>query len=358
MKYVQGHKQKGVSRKGGLSVLMKWVFAGFGLMLLVTAALIAFGLWQSYHFWLRAPADDAEIVQVEVFTGDGLDAVAQRLTEQSIVASSFWFRVYATLDGTARSIQAGSFEVYPGDSYASIIDILINAESEDVAVTIPEGFMLAQIEDRIIATFAISESDWRAVSGVGSSLSSHPFITSSSKPSGVDMEGYFFPDTYRFFVSATAEDIGTRLLDEMQARVEEAGIVVPEGWTMHEVLTLASIIEREVPNPEDMAMISDIFLKRLDIGMMLQSDATVNYITGDNNPTPTLDDLAVESLYNTYQHVGLPPGPIASPGIEAIKAVVNPMPNPYYFYLTSPEGEVIYAENHDQHVQNKAIYLR
>ena len=130
-----------------------------------------------------------------------------------------------------------------------------------------------------------------------------------------------------------------------------------QGKTIFEVVSLASIIEREVPNDEDKKMIADIFLKRLNIGMALQSDATINFITGKGMTQPTYDDLKIDSLYNSYLYPGLPPGPISNPGLSSIEAVIYPISNNYYFFLTTKEGEVIYSVDYDEHLRNKAKYL-
>jgi len=130
-----------------------------------------------------------------------------------------------------------------------------------------------------------------------------------------------------------------------------------QGKTIFEVLTLASIIEREVPNKVDKKMIADIFLKRLKVGIGLQSDATINYVTGKGLAQPSYADLEIDSPYNTYKYRGLPPGPISNPGIDSIEAVVYPTSNDYYYFLTTHEGEVIYSIDYDEHLTNKAKYL-
>ena len=119
---------------------------------------------------------------------------------------------------------------------------------------------------------------------------------------------------------------------------------------------MASIIEKEVPNPDDMKMISDIFYKRLDINMALQSDATINFFTHKGTTRPSLDDLEIKNPYNTYRNSGLPPGPISSPGLSAIEAAIYPKSNSYYYFLTTPKGKVIYSKDYDEHLRNKYKY--
>lgn len=121
---------------------------------------------------------------------------------------------------------------------------------------------------------------------------------------------------------------------------------------------MASILEAELQTDVDRAMGADVFWKRLAIDMPLQSDATVNYVTGKGKLQPSIADTKVDSLYNTYQHRGLPPGPINNPSLSAIRAAINPTSNPYYFYLTAPDGKTIFSKTLDEHNRNKATYLR
>ena len=128
--------------------------------------------------------------------------------------------------------------------------------------------------------------------------------------------------------------------------------------TIHEILTLASIIEKEVSSDEDRKLVSGIFYKRLEIGMPLQSDATVNYVSGKSELRPTFDDISIDNVYNTYKYRGLPPGPINSPGLLAIISAIYPKENPYLYYLTTRDGQAIYSRTHDEHVAAKRKYLK
>ena len=215
----------------------------------------------------------------------------------------------------------------------------------------------------VISKFDISQTQWDEAVSVSSPILSQSFFLNQVKPLNVDLEGYLFPDTYRFFVKATAADIVEKMVAEMSEKLGRAYEVTGSVWvdpdfSVHEVLTLASIVEREVANPEDMAMVADIFLKRLQAGIALQSDATINYIISGDDPSPSLADLEVESEYNTYKYPGLPPGPISNPGLIAIEAVLNPTSNDYYYFLTTEDGEVVYSRTFAEHVANKVIYLR
>lgn len=130
------------------------------------------------------------------------------------------------------------------------------------------------------------------------------------------------------------------------------------GFSIHEILTLSSIIEKEVSSDEDRAIVSGIFHKRLKVGMGLQSDATVNYATGKGETRPSYDDISVDSPYNTYKYRGLPPGPISNPSLSAIRAALAPKESPYLYFLTTEEGKVIYSRTYEEHIIAKRKYLK
>ncbi|MFH1711954.1 MAG: endolytic transglycosylase MltG [Patescibacteria group bacterium] len=341
--------------------ILKGIFSC--LVIFIVIALVAAGVivWQSYRFWLQAPNNEEVVINVE--EGSSLRQIAKKLKDEKAIADVFWFKIYTKLDGSSRNFKAGTFSVPAGQSYALIVDQMTEGEAGEVTVTIPEGYTLDQIGDLMIKNFEITQEDWDLWTGSESPLESHEFIA-QAKPDDVDLEGYLFPDTYRFFNDATAEDIVATLVDQMQKKYDSLGIVRQDVASsafvsnQHDVLTLASIVQREVLDPDEMANVADIFLKRLDIGMALQADSTVNYVTGKDTPAISLEDRDIESAYNTYQYPGLPPGPISNPGLDAIKAVFNPLSNPYYYFLTTSEGEVFYAQTHDEHVANKNKHLR
>ncbi|MBI1908542.1 endolytic transglycosylase MltG [Candidatus Uhrbacteria bacterium] len=332
-----------------------------GLVALGAVVLIFIGIAarQAYRFWIATPEslDTAEIIVEE---GETLSEVVPELADAGLV-NPFWFKVYAKLFGGSY-IQAGEYQVTYGTSYAAILDTLQHATVGEVFVTFPEGFTIAQMGERVVASFPeITQEEWAKMTGQFSPLESHAFIVAAEKPDGVDLEGYLFPDTYQFFEDATAEQIVTIMIDTMAERVRTVGLaehLSDEIPTLHDALTLASIVEKEVRQPETMANVADIFLKRLAIGMALQSDATINYVTGGDDPSVSLADLEIESEYNTYKYPGLPPGPISNPGLNALAAVATPAQNNYYYFLTTDDGEVYYATTHDEHVANKARYLR
>lgn len=334
--------------------------------ILAGTALTGGYLHDAYFTW---PSKDAAEVSVTVAAGARGGDVIDDLKEKGIVTSPLLFKLYLKVSGEDAAFQSGTFSLQQGMSFREIMRNLTRAETNEIQVTIPEGFTLKQIGERVRAALpAITEEEWNAAVGASPEFAteSAAWFVGQTKPAGVDLEGYLFPDTYRFFADATAKDVVTKMVDAMSAKLgaelatvaDENGMSKPGAMTPHEVLTLASVIQREVQSEADMKDVADLFLKRLEMGMPLQADSTIAYYLGKTSAEMTLDDLKNDEPYNTYTRAGLPPGPIASPGLDAIDAVLHPTPNPYLYFLTTSDGTVMYASTFEEHVANKQRYLR
>lgn len=334
-----------------------------GTLMIVGAVLVgAF----AYDAYLRSPESGAGTVSFVVEKGNGVSMIGANLREKGVVDNLLFFKVFVRLSSVESSFLPGTFELTPGMSFASIVRALSTVVVDEVRITIPEGFTIKQIGERVrMALPKITEDEWKAAVGTSSVTSSeNAFFLSQVKPLSVDLEGYLFPDTYRFFADATAGDVVDKMVGAMSAKLGEAlpkdenGFSLVGSMTPHEVLTLASILEREVRSAAEMKDVADIFLKRLKIGMPLQADSTIAYYLGKTSAEMTLDDLKKDNPFNSYTNVGLPPGPISNPGMNAIDAVLHPTSNPYFYFLTKDDGTVVYAETFDGHVANKMRYLR
>ncbi len=341
---------------------MRFLLIVFGIVVFVGVALLGSFLWDSF---LLSPAKDAQEIVFEVPSGSSVDTIAKFLEAQHIITSRFFFKAYVKMTGAQSSLQAGQYLLKPNMSFRSVVATLSNAKASEVQITIPEGFILNEIGELISINLPqINGETWTSVTRNPKALSFEGATLLSGIPAGQSMEGYLFPDTYRFRKEADATTIVQTMVLTLMRRLSENEIVVPShlvmenGMTLHEVLTLASIVEREVRSPEDMAHVAGIFFTRLKIGMALQADATVNYVTRKNDPGVSLEDTQIDSPYNTYKYLGLPPGPISNPGMNAIRAVLHPIDSDDLYYLTSEEGEVIYAKTFNEHVQNKYKYLK
>ncbi len=319
----------------------------------------------SYVFdaYMLSPEDDAQTVTITVGEGASVEEIALSLEQQGLITSPLFFKVYVRLNDAV--LQAGSFELSKGMNLARIVSDLSYAEAVEQVVTLPEGLTVAQMGEIIADAFdEISERDWERL--VSKNGFGELTVTELLKgiPEDQGLEGYLFPDTYRFAKDAQAKAVAETMVLTLSRRMAEAGIVIPESLelentlTLHETLTLASIIEREVRDPEDMAVVAGIFYSRMQIGMALQADSTVNYVTGKNDPGVSLEDSKVNSPYNTYRNLGLPPGPISNPGMNAINAAMNPQDSDYLYFLTDEEGTAYFAITFDQHIDNKYRYLK
>ena len=254
---------------------------------------------------------------------------------------------------------------------------------EEVSVTFIEGWTNKQFAQAVSKNFDIPENDFlKALKRFDAS--SYSII--SLRPKGTDLEGYLFPDTYRFFEEATSEAIIDKLLENFEDKFKQAVVgsrqvsgryIIPgyedvaldevPGLTAHQVITLASILERETGRnttnqtqlSEERKIVASIFYNRLETGVALQSDATINYITGKDDPSASAEDLDVDSPYNTYRHRGLPPGPIAAPSLSSLMAVLHPAETDYFYFLhKQPSGEPVYSKTFEEHKANKAKYLQ
>ncbi len=196
---------------------------------------------------------------------------------------------------------------------------------------------------------------------------SERFSFLKDKPGYYGLEGYLFPDTYRIYATSTVETVVNKMLLNFDKKLtpQMRADIKAQGKTIYEIVTMASIIEKEAPldygrqDNHDARIISGIFWRRLKIGQALQSDATLSYIFDDNEPSHSRQDLEVDSPYNTYRYRGLPPGPICNPGLLAIEAAIYPLASDYNYFLT-PQGKdtVIYAKTYEEHLRNKYKYLK
>lgn len=239
-------------------------------------------------------------------------------------------------------------------------------------IKITEGWTDQEIADYLATIGPWTSADFikaagitpTAATGTSAIASNYDFL--SDKPARASLQGYLFPDTYRVYASSTVTDIITKMLDNFGQKLtpQRRADIEAQGKTIYEILTMASIVEKEAPinyqtnDDKDARIISGIFWHRLKIGQPLQSDATLSYALGDNKTQHNTVDLAVDSPYNTYKYAGLPPGPIGNPGLLAIEAAIYPIATDYNYFLTPPGSKtVIYARTYAEHLRNKAKYL-
>lgn len=329
---------------------MFWVLA---VLIVLAFTVLGGAIWVGGEIWKTA-LDSNDTILLSIPSGASTSAIAERLKNAELVNSTWLFNIFARFTGKASELKAGDYAIARGTGISGLFSILSDGQSRtDEQVTIPEGYTLVQIGEVMETKLGVTATDWEAETGIDSPFEGAlPLL--KDKPDSVDLEGYLFPDTYRFATGASAHDVVEKMLTTMADRLAEQADSIGTVENIHALLTLASIVERESPDDANRGRIAGIFQNRLDIGMALQADSTVNYVTGKKTPAISLDDTALDSPYNTYKYRGLPPGPIANPGLASILSAANPTATEEMYFLTTAEGEVLYAETYDQHLVNKA----
>lgn len=310
---------------------------------------------------IMGPSTIQKSGSVTIEEGAAAGAIWEQMVEQDFTPRTLPWRYHAWRQEAAGRIKAGTYEVTVNETVADVVRRLASGttNSAELTVTYPEGFTIQQIAARTAARGLSNEDDFIHAATPSLYVEEFPFLRDI--PPGRDLEGYLFPDTYRFLTDDTPRDIIRRMLATFERRVVVPGLAapaVPTGRTLDQILIMASIIEREVISDEDMAQVAGVLWRRLDNGVGLGADATIRYALDHWDGPLSVADLAIDSPYNTRKYAGLPPGPISNPGVRAIVAAVNPTPSEYYYYLSTPEGQTIFSKTLDEHNLNKAKYLR
>jgi len=303
-----------------------------------------------YYVWL-APVGSGEPRQFTVQAGDSISVIATHLQQDGLIKSAWGFKFYLKITGQV-IVQPGTYSLSPAHATPRIASTIASGDTSGVTVTIPEGYTLSQLATLLDERAVAERSELLAVAD--DFPPDYDFL--KFRPAGRSLEGFLFPDTYKFFKGDATLAI-RKLLDNFSLKYKNEIEPVLGDQDLFEVLIIASLIEREAKTQTDREQIAAVFYNRLEAGMRLDVDATVRYITDNWTEPITRADLAIDSPYNTRRYAGLPPGPICNPGLAAITAALNPPPSDYYYYLTDLNGVTHYAETLAEHNQNKVNYL-
>lgn len=317
----------------------------FDVRLLCTGAGVVAAFLFLIHVLVAAPGTFPEGVILNVEKGETISGISKSLSQMGAIKSESVFKIFLSVFGGSRGLMAGEY-LMEEDQNAITLAYRFSRGRYDlkhVRVTIPEGFSSLEIADVLGSEPKFTKLDIEEFERL-------------SAPK----EGYLFPDTYFLLPNITAPEAIDAMLKNYEARVRElASEFSLFGRTESEIIKMASIIEEEARTDESRRIIAGILWKRLDEGMPLQVDAAFAFVNGKKDSALlTLDDLKIESPFNTYANKGLPPTPISNPGLAAIKATMSPIETKYYYYLSDKEGNMHYAITHDEHVANKDKYLR
>lgn len=301
--------------------------------------------------------ENTEIYTVNIPAGSGTGRIAEILQENNLISSVGVFKLVSKSNGFDGRYKAGDYSLSPSMTMEEIMKTIIaGSAANTVRFTIPEGYDIKRVTEKLAAENLINPEEFRRE--IESGVFDYDFLADT--PAGPDrLEGFLFPDTYEIFADADEHDIIDKMLYQFSKvfTEEDAKRAEELGMSVREVIILASIIEREAVVSVDRPIISSVFYNRLKIDMPLQSCATVQYILGEQKPVLSIADTQIESPYNTYLISGLPPGPIASPGAESIRAALYPADTNYLFFLAKGDGSHAFSETYDQFLKDKAKYI-
>ncbi len=316
-------------------------------VLTVTAAVLAtllLALAAVFSWVFLVPGHDVapgQTARVEIPPGASTAAIGTRLVDAGVIANANMFRIRARLASADGELRPGTYEFTTGSSYASVIDRLREGpQAAFVTLAIPEGFVIEQIAERVEAGLGIPAEEFIALAkgGAAGFAGDHPYLADAYAGS---LEGYLFPKTYEVRQGATASDVIGMMLDQFDTEIGQVdqGYAQAQGLSQAELVTLASMIEREAKLAEERPLVSSVIYNRLEIGMKLEIDATIEYVLPGNRFRLSAKDLRLDSPYNTYRNAGLPPGPISNPGLASLQAAASPAPTTYLYYvLTGKDG--------------------
>lgn len=317
------------------------------IVLLVAVIIVAVSGWAWYRHELSAVvAGSSEKVKLTIAPGTGPAAIATELKKKGVIRSETAFSWYVRLEGKAGLLQSGVYRLSKGDDVPTIVKHLTSGMTDTFSITFLPGATLAKHRQALIdAGYPADQVDAALKKNYQGSLF-------DGKPATADLEGYIYGETYNFPADATPEQILQRTFDQFESVVKQENLTElykQHGFTLYQGITLASIIQREVATPSDAAQVAQVFELRLKTGMQLGSDVTYQYIADKTGQERSVD---IDSPYNTRRYAGLPPGPISSPGLAALKAVGSPAPGDYIYFLSGDDDKTYFARTNEEHERN------
>ncbi|MFH1714261.1 MAG: endolytic transglycosylase MltG [Candidatus Nealsonbacteria bacterium] len=334
--------------------------------------LIIVGVFLLLPVFLPKDPFSKEEVLFKIEKGQGSRDIAMALERKGLVSWGPIFRIYVLTVGVSNKLQAGEYSLSPSMNMPGIAAKLARGEVLKEKITIIEGWNLRDVgfyfenkgmfqAEEVWEAAGFPAIDYRQALDLPLPVDfSDKYEFLKEKPDWVGLEGYLFPDTYEIKKGATVLEIIEKQLANFEKKItpEMEQEIGKQGKTLFEIITMASLIEKEVRSLDDKKIVSGIFSKRIKQGYPLQSCASIAYITGIAKFRYSFEETRVESPFNTYLYYGLPPGPVSNPGLDSIMAAIYSKESPYFYYLSTPEGETIFSRTLAEH--NSAIekYLK
>jgi len=336
-------------------------------IILILVALVPFFMWAGVYVPKNSSSNDQ--IEFVVKKGEGAEEISNNLAERGIIRGGIFFRSYVYLKEMSGSLKAGKYSLSPSMNIPEIAEKMVEGDVIKKTFTVIEGWNLRNVAQRLEELKIVEKDEVFNYLGVPAlDYSENPDLTKpkdfsdkfsflSSKPENISLEGFLFPDTYEISEGEGLEEIIIKIFSNFDKKTEDIRGDFGED-EFFDILTMASIIEKEVRTKEDKGIVSGILWKRISLGMPLQVDATLSYILDKKSTKISIEETKVDSPYNAYKYRGLPLGPISNPGIESIEAAAFPTESSYLYYLSTPEGETIFSRTLQEHNAAKAKYLK
>jgi UPF0755 protein len=327
--------------------------------LAIIAVIVLFGttvaIREVYNQALLPVSASQQNIIITIPTGSTITEISNQLHEQGLIKHAWAFEWYVRNNNVRDKLQAGTYYLRPSQGVANIVDAITNGKVAVDLFTILPAQRLDQIQNALVNNGGFTAEEVQEALKP-ENYNEHPALT--DKPKGASLEGYIFPESFQITTETTAQDIIRRSLDEFQKyltpEIREA--VNKQGLTLHEAITLASIVETEVSEPNDRKIVAQIFLSRLKNNIKLESDITVIYGALRDGLKEGL--LKHDSVYNTYNHPGLPPGPISNVSFSSLSAVANPSNTDYLYFVSGDDGKTHFSHTLAEHERLTAEHCK
>jgi len=334
------------------------IFLLIGLILAVILLIAGVGGFFWYNDQLKAVGGDKQQYKiVKIKSGSTLEQIGEQLQSQTVIKSSLAFEICARTSKKSSKLQAGTYRLSPTETTPQIIDHIASGKIDKFRVMFYPGATLVDKttkdnSKKTDVTTVLEKAGYSAAEISTALADKYDSPLFASKPADADLEGYIYGQTYEFTTGTSVHDILMRVFDELYSKVKENKLTeqyASHGLTLYQGITLASIIQREVSSSQDQAQVAQVFYSRLKADIVLGSDVTYQYIA---DKTGMVRDVNLDSPYNTRKYKGLPPGPISSPGLSALKAVASPASSDYLYFLSGDDNVTYFAKTEAEHEAN------
>lgn len=323
----------------------RWLIILISLVVLLIITTLGALFWYKTQL-LAVGSDKSELKKVTIVSGSTPDQIGKMLKSEAIIHDSLAFDIFLRLSGQNSKLQAGTYRLSPAETTPEIVSHLVNGSVDEFSITFLPGGTLNDAK-KVLKSAGFADDEVN--SALKLNYNSPLFDT---KPKSADLEGYIYGQTFNFNSGATVQDILQRFFDEFYDQIKADNLIAgfkANKLDLYQAITLASIIQREVSNETDQKQVAQVFYSRLHSDMVLGSDVTYQYIA---DKTGVERDTNLDSPYNTRRYKGLPPGPISTPGMSALKAVANPADGDYLYFLSGDDDITYFARTYAQHEAN------